>query len=544
MNSTCGPATRQAHRYSPAGAGARSGWLLLVAVLMLLAIYLRFANLADNPGWDGDEGYNWNIASNLAAGHLQMFGLRYAFVQHPPLFYLLSAALMRVWTHDLIALRAVAATSGVLSVVAVYALCSRLGGRGLGVTAATVMTIWPLVVVQQRWAYTYNLLALLIPVSLWLVLRDAASSGDEEATAPTSTTRVMARRSRCAGAMAAGLLAGLALATDQEAIALVPALAILVWPRGAVCVLVAGISTAIAPLAYVTWMLVARNNEFVFDVKHSATRLDLGPATLVGRFIDLLKFEPLIAVGLIGVLFTARGSTRRALVVLTAGLLLIVLAVRDPAPYFRAAVPLLPLVAIGIGTVLCGCWRLLSFLLVFAGSPSARHQAKKRARLAYAIFITPFILSMLASDVTGAGGRFKTAIDAALPRSPAAAHAMADWVNARVAPSSLVIIMPEESWLIACRTTDLLQAVAISGHGTSFYPSALPRSHFAFDTSLSAATYLVIDDFTRRWIAENVRERALATFARTHWQTVYHEGEYTIYANPLRVGRSGANNHR
>ncbi len=70
---------------------------LTLILIVLLAAYLRLTHLATNPGWDGDEGYNWNIAANLAAGHARMFGLKFAFVQHPPLFFLLGAAAFRLF---------------------------------------------------------------------------------------------------------------------------------------------------------------------------------------------------------------------------------------------------------------------------------------------------------------------------------------------------------------------------------------------------------------------------------------------------------------
>ncbi len=515
----------------------------LAGGLLLLAVYLRLANLANNPGWDGDEGYNWNIASNLAAGRLQMFGLRYAFVQHPPLFYLIGAVLIRLWTHDLIALRVVAGACGVLTALAVYGLGVRLRGHGLGLAAAVFLIIWPLAAVQQRWAYTYNLLALFVPVALWIALLDG--TGDNSAnTLLLGASRVRSLLGRYAAPFGAGLLTGLALATDQEAIALVPAVAILLWSRGGRAVAAAAAGTAMAPITYIAWMLIVRRSEFLFDVRHSATRLDFDPVTLATRLADLLKSEPLIAVGLVGLLFTGGGRTRHALVALTAILLIIVLAVRDPSPYFRAAEPLLPLLAIGVGTVLLGCWRMLSFLLIPAldetgYSAQARRRARRRAVLAYVLLLTPFALSMLAGDVAAVNGRFKTALDSLLPRSTADARAMAAWVNRRVSPSSLVIIMPEEAWLIHCKTADLLQAVAIYGTGTSFYPDGLHRSRFVYDTSLPAATFLVVDEFTRRFDAENRPERALTLYAQAHWRLVYRAGEYAIYANPRPGGGYG-----
>ena len=161
---------------SPAALVARGP--LLLGLLVALAALLRLLNLADNPGWDGDEGYNWSIAANLAAGHVQRFALQYTFVDHPPLFYLLGAALMRIWTHDLIALRTLSALCGVATVPAIYALAGKLGSRRDGILAACIYAVWPQAVLQSRWCYTYNLLALLLVLALWAVLpRPAARTG-------------------------------------------------------------------------------------------------------------------------------------------------------------------------------------------------------------------------------------------------------------------------------------------------------------------------------------------------------------------------------
>jgi hypothetical protein len=139
---------------------------------------------------------------------------------------------------------------------------------------------------------------------------------------------------------------------------------------------------------------------------------------------------------------------------------------------------------------------------------------------------------MLARDVSEVANRFTTGIDPLLPRSAAAAYRMANWVNQRVVPANLVLVMPEQSWLIHCHTADILQAVAISGIGTSFYPNGLPRDRFVYDTSLDAGKFLVVDDFTRKWIQENPHERRIVDEARLRWPIVYKAGEYTIYGNP------------
>src|SRR5437588_1147474 len=83
----------------------RCGSTVVLLAIVALAAALRLPHLASNPGWDGDEGYNYNIAFNLAHGHHQMFALDFAFVQHPPLFFALAAGLFHLLGPGMLALR-------------------------------------------------------------------------------------------------------------------------------------------------------------------------------------------------------------------------------------------------------------------------------------------------------------------------------------------------------------------------------------------------------------------------------------------------------
>jgi 4-amino-4-deoxy-L-arabinose transferase-like glycosyltransferase len=489
-------------------------WVGLALALFLLGAYCRFANLADNPGWDGDEGYNWSIAAHLAHGQVQMFALRYAFVQHPPLFYLLGAALMRVWSEDLLPLRLLSATCGMLTACAVFGLANQLGGRRLGVAAAAIYLVWPLSVMQVRWAYTYNLLSLLVVLGLWMALAAVA----------TQDAWSITRR-----AALAGVITGLALATDQEAAPLVLALALLLQPRG-VRPLVVGLAAAcLPPLLYLSWMLAIRPADLRFDLGHTASRLGGGPIVVIARLIHLVQFDPLVGLGLLGLVAVGQGRPRAALLALTALLTLIVLEVRDPNPFFRAAEPLLPLAALGLGA-------LMLWVLALIG----RYVAARRRPAIAMLFALGLGLPMLAADLQGAGAGFATALAPTLPGSTGEARRMADWVNARCRPTDLVIVMPTTAWLFHCRTADLLQAAAIEGRAAGFYPAGLDPKRFQYDTHLDAARYLVVDAFTMLWIADPGarEERRLVGLARRRWPVVYRRGEYTIYRNPVPSSRA------
>jgi hypothetical protein len=507
-------------RRGSAAARERPALLALLAAMLIFGAYVRLTHLADNPGWDADEGYNLNIAVNLAAGKAQMLAMQYAFVQHPPFFYVLGVLLIKFWTHSLVALRALSACCGVLTTVGLYGLGRSLGGRKLAWAAAGFYTIWPEAVLQARWAYTYNLLALLVVLVLWAsaplyMAHDAA--GPEEGTGRTSPAGMKLR-----AALLGGFCAGLALATDQEGAALLPALIYLWWSRDRRLMIGGMLALAAAPAAYLGAMLAVRRADLLFDIEHTVSRLQSSPGDLIIRLAHLFSFDPFVVIGLFGVAVAASGKARTALLLLAVPLVVLILEVRDPSPYFRAAEPLLPLSALGMGALILALIKAISS--VTAGGA--------RAIIARGILLVPLGGVMLIGDVASANSTFTTPLKPVLPRSAVQARRLADWINARVRPTDLVIAMPEISWLFHCRTTELLQAVAVTGRATGFYPAGLGPKRFVYDPRLDAAHYLVVDSFTRLLITEYSDERALVRTAQTAWPVVYKQGEYVVYAHP------------
>ncbi|MGH2346715.1 MAG: hypothetical protein ACRDG4_15930, partial [Chloroflexota bacterium] len=479
---------------SGAGRGLSQRWVpaALLVLMLTLGAYFRLAHLADNPGWDADEGYNLNIAINLAQGKAQMLAMRYTFVQHPPFFYLLGSVPIRLWTHDLIALRALSACCGVLTALALYGLGSTLGGRRLGWAAAAFYTIWPEAALQVRWAYTYNLLALLVVLALWAALgpymawnRNYSLPGHDP---PVSTARLLR------AAMLGGACASLALATDQEAAALVPPLIYLWWSRDRRPLLAGILVTALAPACYLGFFLATRQADLLFDIRHTASRLQSSPGDLIARLTHLFSFDPLVVIGLCGVGLAARGKVRTALIMVELLLTLLILEVRDPSPFFRAAEPLLPLAALGVGAL------ILAVLRFIAGITAGSKDSRARVVLAGLLLFVPLGGFMVLDNVASVHGTFATPLKPVLPRSASDARRLAAWINERVRPTDLVIAMPEISWLFHCRVTELLQAVAVTGHATGFYPAGLGPARFVYDPRLGAARYLVVDTFTRQLI--------------------------------------------
>src|SRR5262249_12152552 len=131
------------------------------ASILLLSVVLHTIHLSQTPGWDGDEGYNLDIAWNLLHGRLRMFAVTSAFVQHPPLFYLILGLAIRLFGYSMLTLRLLAVFYSLLTTLALLTLGRRMFGPGPALWGALAFTIAPLALDNTRWGYTYSQLMLL-----------------------------------------------------------------------------------------------------------------------------------------------------------------------------------------------------------------------------------------------------------------------------------------------------------------------------------------------------------------------------------------------
>jgi len=367
----------------------------------------------------------------------------------------------------------------------------------------------PLVVLQNRFAYTYNGLAFWTVLAALAVLRYRR----------TGTARALAL---------AGLATTLALTTDQEGVYLLPVLllglgAASLKRRLVVCALALS-----GPALYLGAMALADPASLLFDITHTAGRVAGGSLpwqamALSYYFADLLRFDLVIPLGLAGLALAPYRPARRLLLGLLVAMLLVILKVRDPNPLFRTAEPLLPFMCLGLGALGAMLWARIG--------PAWRG----RGALGLALLLIVVTGTMVTYDTRAAATRFPTRIGGLLPRSTTDATAMAGWLNRRLRPTDLVIAMPQVSWALHARTAELLQAVAYEGQASAFYPAGIARRRWRYPAGLDAARFLVVDDFTHAWIAQNAPERALVARAVRRWARVYTHGEYTIYENPAHA---------
>jgi 4-amino-4-deoxy-L-arabinose transferase-like glycosyltransferase len=107
----------------------RSRWpdLLAVTLILLLAVYLRLANVAVNPAWYTDEGTHLDIAQHLLQGRVQYLAIDASWLlfSRLPLFELLLSGAAFVGGVSMHTLRAVTALLGVTTVAMLYVAARR-----------------------------------------------------------------------------------------------------------------------------------------------------------------------------------------------------------------------------------------------------------------------------------------------------------------------------------------------------------------------------------------------------------------------------------
>ena len=260
-------------------------WGLLGAgvAILLLALALHLIHLAQTPGWDSDEGYNLDIAWNLLHGRLRMFALSSAFVQHPPLFYLILALAIRLFGYSMLTMRALAVFYSVLTTLALLVLGRRMFGPGPALWGALAFTIAPLALDNTRWGYTYSQLMLVAFLGVYACWRYLE----------TRSYRWL---------LVAALLSALAILSDYEGAFLALLVILVAWrvrPRHIWTA--AGIGLGI-PLLTALALLAATPATFLSDLAATAERAGGGnlivqALNVIINFQHLLSLDPWIILG-------------------------------------------------------------------------------------------------------------------------------------------------------------------------------------------------------------------------------------------------------
>lgn len=536
--------------------GARSTARVIAALVLVVALAARLPRATATPGWDGDEGYNLDIAWNLAHGDARMFALEYRFVAHPPLAYALLAPALRAFGRDLEVVRSVSGTCAALATAAVAWGLALAGLPRAAVLGGLALAVAPFAVAYGRMAYTYGVLGLVAALSLAAILswrRAVARTGGLAAMrgmALASTLAALGPLVDHAGLALPALLAIEARIATRSWLAGAGALAITLVPTILVHATVAWIDPAGASEE---WLQIAARVGAIRDPDAMPVPGGLAPtlmttaALVLANVVGLLRaawWWPLAVAGL----FMLPAPAGRATVLRAFALLALpALAIRPVDPHFRTAIPLLPLAGWGLGALLD---RAVAVAFEVAGTVPGRGSwaARFSGSCLAALLLLPLgleaattavaVLPPAATEGLGAprspaDGRPMSAlalpIDPWLVRDSDDARSAAAWVNARTLPSDLVIASPAVTWLIDARVADHLQATAraLPGTAVAFYPPVIATARWRFDPSPARARFVILDRLTDAWVAgdEAVRRVIGPISDRT---PAYRAGAYRV----------------
>jgi hypothetical protein len=544
----------------------RGDWVVALALIVLAAAF-RLPRLVETPGWDGDEGYNLEIAWQLLHGRAQAFAVSHAFVQHPVLPFALAAPLVAVFGRELWVLRALAACAAAAAAGFLYLAAAAVGGRRTALLAGLAFAGTHFTVTYNRWGYTYNLLLFWTALTLFLVARGAWSGRERSVVAPSVAAALGLLTDQVGIFLPFFVAASFALApraavaappdcrqpgtqgSDYQRSSTCPATPRLRWSAALQALAIGLLPACAAALGALLWEPEAA----LADWPHTLSRLlgnggaspVTGIATAAARwavnYLHLLRAEWWWPAALAG-LFCIRPLAARRLVLLLVGLMAIpTFSLRELDPSFRTGIPLLIPAAWGLGALLsAGIDAVYGTLGVAspigrsrAARPPARNPLPGRvaaaAVTAFAV-ILPLGLELGRSAGAVASG-FVTRVDWALTHDHANARAAAAIVSAQRVPGDVAITSPHVTWLFEHPVADFFQAVARQGEAIAFYPAAMPPARFRFDPSPRHARFAVLDGYWDLWASENGAVARLIVECE-RWPLIWRGGEYRVHRRP------------
>jgi 4-amino-4-deoxy-L-arabinose transferase-like glycosyltransferase len=506
--------------------------LTALGLILALAAWLRFPNLAENPGWYSDEGTLVAIAQRLAQGSWQYLALNQSMliVARPPLFLLLLAGLFRILEPGIAVLRILTASLGVLSVLLAYLLVRRASrSPGLALLSAGLLAIYPQAVLYSRIGFSYNLLA---PLALLACL--CAWNFLESQKTPWLVL--------------AGLAIGLGMVSDLMMATFLLPLLLAVSTRGWRKAFIVAAAAALPGVLYVFWMGLTVPQAFWFDLRFTLSRLGAFPLPLqvpvvLLNYYYLLARDAWFLAGLAG-MFLAFPTRWRWLLMAMFVLPMVSLGrttgfATGLEDYYLIA--LFPLVAIGAAyllwvgfphvlTTLQGGLSALFTSWGWKGWLGTRLVALAGSLALFLLLVSPWIISTALTFRDATRG-FSARIDPVLINAQDAWLTI-DFVNGQVGETDLVLASPALAWAVDAEAADFQQSLAADGIATRHFPADIPPDRFAFNPSLNRAEYVVVDRIWRNWGAANMPEVAAMLAEVERWPAAFTSGEFTVYQNP------------
>lgn len=515
--------------------------LVALGAVLALAAYLRFSQLATNPGWYSDAGTLADIARHLSQGEVQYQALLHStlLVARFPVIPSVVATLLPAGGDAMSVLRTVTAALGVISTAGVYLATRTIVGpkrTGLALLGAGLFAIYPPAVFYARVGFSYNLLTpllLLVVAGLWGFL-------DRDWTL---------------GLVLAGLAIGLGSVTDLMMISLIAPAGLIVLVRKWKYLLW-WVPICLAPIGlYALTGALRTPGTFSVDLRFIVALMSAVPwwaqlSLIVLNIGTLILTEVWWVPALIGLLLLS--PKRAGLYLLLMLMLPLVLLGRSAGLAglrLYSIIPLFPLLAIGLASLL---WTGVPWLLSlsreaivdqlgrwpwFTRSPAGnwfrmRLGVLGSSALIFLLVLGPLMISTIQLLGEVQNGFARGDSWAYVPVGPA--RAAIDYVNQRATENDLVLASPAIAWALEGQAADFQQVLAYSGQAAIDYPADLPKDRFAFEVSLQRAAYVIVDPIWSEWGAVHLRAVDEMLEQLENWPVVWQRGEIVVRANPDR----------
>jgi 4-amino-4-deoxy-L-arabinose transferase-like glycosyltransferase len=507
--------------------------IALVAVL-IFALYLRFVNLAWNPGWYADEGSVLDIARNLAEGRQQYFALGGTplIAARVPLFHYILVGAFTLWGYDILTARLVVALFNVLTIVLLYWAARQMLDRRVALLAALVLTIMPNVLVYQRIAFAYNVQAFFYVLAWWALWKFAG-----------------ARRARWLAI--AALAVSAAYMTALTGLGLVVGVLLIVgWyaPRHLGWMLAL---MALPGILYLGALFISAPNALLEDLMLQSERS--GGGSIGWQIFDLawnysvwLDWTSWIGLGIVGLILLEERRLRAVTLVIFFTTMLNAMRMLPGDLSFHRYLELVPFIALGVANFLLRAQRFLSvqfqndWAIIAARIPFLLRFAVL-SRVIIALMVGGLLFIPLAWSslwnyyaVSSRESPLATRLDWVLVRKPSDAVVVTDYVNQQTRRDDVVLASPALAWRLHARAADFEQMLAFDGKNTQNYGKGIARARFAFAPTLDNATFVIVDNLWRGWATQHMPALRENLQIIESWPLVLQRGDFQVYRNPAR----------
>ncbi len=512
---------------NPAGSQLKYDRLVYAALILLAcaaAVYFRFFNLRETPGWYSDEGNHIDLAENWMQGKWENYSVVGApFSQRPPLFMYTVSLAMRIFGVDISVSRGVGAFASLICLALVGWIAWKKLGQKAGILTIWVTAVAPWIITFGRFGLTYNLMAPFFILSLITIYFFCLSP-------------------KPGWLGVAAVSAALAFATDYLGIlcGVTIGLVLLIKRPRAIGWFILIFMTVLALVLLPVLLMDSRifftdmRNLFIWGGGIQSTPFSL--ISILINYTELLRRESWILIGLCG-LFLIKDNLLRNIFLTAVGLTLLMVT--------KAYVPvgvglhylmhLFPIFALGLAIFLLNAYDFLKKLFTHP-LPSRLSRFPKLDSListlaAAVIAFTPLIwmlLSSFAMTTYGTDYIFTGNDDLRLVDAQPSEEVRA-YLSAHAASDDLILGSPVLIWgMPTMHRADFLTALAYSGQKPRDYIS-VEDDRFTQDLSLQNAKFVVIDPLAEEF-APLVLPGMDAWLDEIHrWPVVFQAGDIKVY---------------